>query len=104
MSFTDKLSNGLAVYAFQQVLETLQEAGQDESSYIREVMCVWPAAAAAVGVVQTYIMYRVMKFKPRHCHGEPSATLPEERAIPAQPTEKTPLVVTRRMSESEVFI
>jgi Na+/melibiose symporter-like transporter len=56
MSFTDKISNGIAVLLIQNEREKLQEFPVKDAEFLRLVYCVLPSLAAVLGVVAVLYM------------------------------------------------
>lgn len=56
MSFTDKVSNGIAILLIQNEREKLQDSPLEDAEFLRQVYCVLPAIAALLGVVTVLYM------------------------------------------------
>lgn len=79
MSFTDKISNGIAVLFIQNEREKLQHRPIDDAEFLRVVYCLLPSIAALVGMITVLYMRFVSSSKSRSV----SNNLPEtEQLIP----------------------
>ncbi|TYZ65243.1 hypothetical protein PybrP1_012339 [[Pythium] brassicae (nom. inval.)] len=56
MSFTDKVSNGIAILLIQNEREKLQDSPLEDAEFLRQVYCVLPTIAALLGVVTVLYM------------------------------------------------
>lgn len=56
MSFTDKVSNGVAILLIQNEREKLQDSPLEDAEFLRQVYCVLPAIAAILGVLTVLYM------------------------------------------------
>ncbi|KAE9133618.1 hypothetical protein PF007_g3256 [Phytophthora fragariae] len=61
MSFTDKISNGIAILFIQNTRQTLQDLPEQDGEFLRQVYCVLPSLAALVGLCTVMFM--------THCSG-----------------------------------
>jgi Na+/melibiose symporter-like transporter len=61
MSFTDKISNGIAILFIQNEREKLQDLPDQDGEFLRQVYCMLPSAAALVGLCTVMFM--------THCSG-----------------------------------
>ncbi|TDH69058.1 hypothetical protein CCR75_004916 [Bremia lactucae] len=50
MSFTDKISNGVAILVIQNMRQHLQNAPDEDGEFLRQVYCILPSFAAFVGL------------------------------------------------------
>ncbi|KAF1320483.1 Glycoside-pentoside-hexuronide, partial [Globisporangium splendens] len=56
MSFTDKISNGIAILLIQNEREKLQALPEEDAEFLRQVYCVLPSLAALLGVATVMYM------------------------------------------------
>lgn len=56
MSFTDKVSNGIAILLIQNEREKLQDFPIQDAEFLRQVYCVLPSVAALLGVATVLYM------------------------------------------------
>lgn len=56
MSFTDKISNGIAILLIQNEREKLQDLPLEDAAFLRQVYCILPSLAALVGVLTVLYM------------------------------------------------
>ncbi|ETP12844.1 hypothetical protein F441_11845, partial [Phytophthora nicotianae CJ01A1] len=61
MSFTDKISNGIAILFIQNTRQQLQDLPDQDSEFLRQVYCILPSLAALVGLCTVMFM--------THCSG-----------------------------------
>ncbi|EGZ22613.1 hypothetical protein PHYSODRAFT_558093 [Phytophthora sojae] len=61
MSFTDKISNGIAILFIQNTRQALQDLPEQDGEFLRQVYCVLPSLAALVGLCTVMFM--------THCSG-----------------------------------
>ncbi|GMF40511.1 unnamed protein product [Phytophthora fragariaefolia] len=61
MSFTDKISNGVAILLIQNTRQMLQDLPEEDGEFLRQVYCVLPSVAALVGLCTVMFM--------THCSG-----------------------------------
>ncbi|GAB9466125.1 Glycoside-pentoside-hexuronide [Globisporangium polare] len=56
MSFTDKISNGVAILLIQNEREKLQSLPLEDAEFLRQVYCILPSIAAIIGVLTVLYM------------------------------------------------
>ncbi|GLE08016.1 hypothetical protein PINS_up018912 [Pythium insidiosum] len=56
MSFTDKISNGIAILLIQNEREKLIDAPTEDAEFLRLIYCALPSIAAIVGVMTVFYM------------------------------------------------
>lgn len=56
MSFTDKISNGIAILLIQNEREKLQNFPLEDAEFLRQVYCILPSIAAIIGVLTVLYM------------------------------------------------
>jgi Na+/melibiose symporter-like transporter len=56
MSFTDKISNGIAILLIQNEREKLQNAPAEDAEFLRQVYCILPSITAVVGLLTVMYM------------------------------------------------
>ncbi|KAH7482219.1 hypothetical protein PRIC1_008296 [Phytophthora ramorum] len=61
MSFTDKISNGIAILFIQNERQKLQDLPDEDGEFLRQVYCILPSLAALVGLCTVMFM--------THCSG-----------------------------------
>ncbi|KAL3670186.1 hypothetical protein V7S43_004501 [Phytophthora oleae] len=61
MSFTDKISNGIAILFIQNTRQQLQDLPDEDGEFLRQVYCILPSLAALVGLCTVMFM--------THCSG-----------------------------------
>lgn len=61
MSFTDKISNGIAILFIQNTRQQLQDLPDQDGEFLRQVYCILPSLAALVGLCTVMFM--------THCSG-----------------------------------
>ncbi|GMF17596.1 unnamed protein product [Phytophthora lilii] len=61
MSFTDKISNGVAILFIQNTRQQLQDLPEEDGEFLRQVYCILPSLAALVGLCTVMFM--------THCSG-----------------------------------
>ncbi|KAG7387973.1 Major facilitator super domain-containing protein 12 [Phytophthora boehmeriae] len=61
MSFTDKISNGIAILFIQNEREKLQDLPEQDGEFLRQVYCILPSIAALLGLCTVMFM--------THCSG-----------------------------------
>ncbi|CAI5729268.1 hypothetical protein KXD40_008573 [Peronospora effusa] len=73
MSFTDKISNGIAILLIQNTRQQLQDLPNEDGMYLRQVYCILPSLAALVGLCTVLFMTHCSKSGDRRRHKEASA-------------------------------
>uniref|UniRef100_K3W7M1 Major facilitator superfamily (MFS) profile domain-containing protein n=1 Tax=Globisporangium ultimum (strain ATCC 200006 / CBS 805.95 / DAOM BR144) TaxID=431595 RepID=K3W7M1_GLOUD len=86
MSFTDKISNGIAILLIQNEREKLQALPEEDAEFLRQVYCVLPSLAALLGVATVMYMRYFSSSKRRSDTNGSSETesllsLEEQRAV-----------------------
>jgi Na+/melibiose symporter-like transporter len=70
MSFTDKVSNGIAILLIQNTRENLQDLPDEDAAFLRQMYCILPAVAAVIGMITVLYMRFVSRTINLEIHAE----------------------------------
>ncbi|CAH0474096.1 unnamed protein product [Peronospora belbahrii] len=84
MSFTDKISNGIAILFIQNTRQQLQALPEEDGKYLRQVYCILPSLAALVGLCTVMFM--------THCSRSGDKRRRKETSVPSSALEETEIL------------
>ncbi|OWZ13030.1 Glycoside-Pentoside-Hexuronide family transporter [Phytophthora megakarya] len=92
MSFTDKISNGIAILFIQNTREQLQDLPVQDGEFLRQVYCILPSLAALVGLCTVMFM--------THCSGSGDRRRRKVESASSSSTDETEILLVNDEEKS----
>ncbi|KAG7390649.1 Major facilitator super domain-containing protein 12 [Phytophthora pseudosyringae] len=95
MSFTDKISNGIAILFIQNTRQQLQDLPEEDGEFLRQVYCILPSLAALVGLCTVMFM--------THCSGSSDRRRRKVESASSSTADETELLLVNNETKANGY-